>query len=90
MELALSLEKLTNERLLALHSVKTSSFSSYQIKCPNVILCLCLHFRLDEQQVADRNNDPEMQDFIEREFLAEQVNWIILLTMKDPLLIVTL
>lgn len=46
MELALSLEKLTNERLLALHSV------------------------------ADRNNDPEMQDFIEREFLAEQVEAI--------------
>ncbi|KAK4342687.1 hypothetical protein RND71_038503 [Anisodus tanguticus] len=46
MELALSLEKLTNEKLLSLHSV------------------------------ADRNNDPEMQDFVEREFLAEQVEAI--------------
>ncbi|KAJ8533104.1 hypothetical protein K7X08_015993 [Anisodus acutangulus] len=46
MELALSLEKLTNEKLLSLH------------------------------RVADRNNDPEMQDFVEREFLAEQVEAI--------------
>ncbi|KAL3328010.1 hypothetical protein AABB24_035592 [Solanum stoloniferum] len=46
MELALSLEKLTNEKLLTLHSV------------------------------ADRNNDSEMQDFVEREFLAEQVEGI--------------
>ncbi|XP_055812707.1 ferritin-3, chloroplastic-like [Solanum dulcamara] len=46
MELALSLEKLTNEKLLTLHSV------------------------------ADRNNDSEMQDFVEREFLAEQVEAI--------------
>ncbi|KAL3358609.1 hypothetical protein AABB24_015621 [Solanum stoloniferum] len=46
MELALSLEKLTKEKLLTLHSV------------------------------ADRNNDSEMQDFVEREFLAEQVEAI--------------
>ncbi|MCE3051552.1 Ferritin-3, chloroplastic [Datura stramonium] len=46
MELALSLEKLTNVKLLTLHSV------------------------------ADRNNDSEMQDFVEREFLAEQVKAI--------------
>ncbi|KAK6779790.1 hypothetical protein RDI58_021974 [Solanum bulbocastanum] len=46
MELALSLEKLTNEKLLTLHSV------------------------------ADRNNDSEMQDFVDREFLAEQVEAI--------------
>ncbi|XP_021891056.1 ferritin, chloroplastic-like [Carica papaya] len=42
MELALSLEKLTNEKLLNLHSV------------------------------ADRNNEPQMADFIESEFLTEQ------------------
>ncbi|KAK4731191.1 hypothetical protein R3W88_024179 [Solanum pinnatisectum] len=46
MELGLSLEKLTTEKLLTLHSV------------------------------ADRNNDSEMQDFVEREFLAEQVEAI--------------
>ncbi|KAH0635129.1 hypothetical protein KY284_037915 [Solanum tuberosum] len=46
MELALSLEKLTKEKLLTLHSV------------------------------ADRNNDSEMQEFVEREFLAEQVEAI--------------
>ncbi|CAK9150430.1 unnamed protein product [Ilex paraguariensis] len=46
MELALSLEKLTNEKLLSLHSV------------------------------ADRNNDPQMAEFIEREFLSEQVEAI--------------
>ncbi|KAK9291296.1 hypothetical protein L1049_009486 [Liquidambar formosana] len=46
MELALSLEKLTNEKLLHLHSV------------------------------ADRNNDPQMTEFIEREFLSEQVEAI--------------
>ncbi|KAL9374418.1 hypothetical protein Peur_034038 [Populus x canadensis] len=46
MELALSLEKLTNEKLLSLH------------------------------KVADENNDPQMQDFIESEFLEEQVESI--------------
>lgn len=46
MELALSLEKLTNGKLLSLHSV------------------------------AHRNNDPQMADFIESEFLAEQVEAI--------------
>ncbi|WCJ27993.1 Ferritin chloroplastic [Euphorbia peplus] len=43
MELALSLEKLNNEKLLSLHGVAT------------------------------RNNDPQMADFIESEFLEEQV-----------------
>ncbi|KAI7747954.1 hypothetical protein M8C21_024675 [Ambrosia artemisiifolia] len=46
MELALSLEKLVNEKLLCLHAV------------------------------ADRNNDPQLADFIESEFLAEQVEAI--------------
>ncbi|CAL0329580.1 unnamed protein product [Lupinus luteus] len=46
MELALSLEKLVNEKLLNLHSV------------------------------ADRNNDPQLADFIESEFLKEQVEAI--------------
>ncbi|XAR55790.1 Ferroxidase [Bertholletia excelsa] len=46
MELALSLEKLVNEKLLNVHSV------------------------------ADRNNDPQMMDFIESEFLSEQVEAI--------------
>ncbi|PSS34714.1 Ferritin-3 like [Actinidia chinensis var. chinensis] len=46
MELALLLEKLTNEKLLNLHSV------------------------------ADRNKDPQMADFIESEFLTEQVEAI--------------
>ncbi|XP_044473420.1 ferritin-3, chloroplastic-like [Mangifera indica] len=46
MELALSLEKLTNEKLLSLNSV------------------------------ADRMNDPQLADFIEREFLAAQVETI--------------
>lgn len=46
MELSLSLEKLTNEKLLSLHSV------------------------------AERNNDAQMQEFIESEFLGEQVESI--------------
>ncbi|XP_059597403.1 ferritin-3, chloroplastic isoform X1 [Vitis vinifera] len=46
MELALSLEKLTNEKLLHLHSI------------------------------ADRSNDPQLADFIESEFLIEQVEAI--------------
>ncbi|XP_072997846.1 ferritin-3, chloroplastic-like [Typha latifolia] len=46
MELALALEKLTNEKLLNLHSV------------------------------ADKSNDPQMADFIESEFLEEQVESI--------------
>ncbi|KAH7514687.1 hypothetical protein FEM48_Zijuj11G0116300 [Ziziphus jujuba var. spinosa] len=46
MELALSLEKLTNEKLLNLHSV------------------------------AERNSDPQLADFIESEFLTEQVEAI--------------
>nr|GMD16142.1 ferritin-3, chloroplastic-like [Ipomoea batatas] len=44
MELALSLEKLVNEKLLNLYAV------------------------------ADKNNDDELQDFVEREFLKEQRN----------------
>ncbi|KAL3650298.1 2Fe-2S ferredoxin [Castilleja foliolosa] len=46
MELALSLEKLTNEKLLNLHAV------------------------------ASRNNDVQLTDFVETEFLAEQVESI--------------
>nr|ABQ08714.1 ferritin [Medicago sativa subsp. falcata] len=46
MELALSLEKLVNDKLLNAHSV------------------------------ADRNNDPQLADFIESEFLVEQVESI--------------
>uniref|UniRef100_A0A2P2KC21 Ferritin n=1 Tax=Rhizophora mucronata TaxID=61149 RepID=A0A2P2KC21_RHIMU len=46
MEIALSLEKLTNEKLLNLH------------------------------KVARQNNDPEMQHYIESEFLEEQVESI--------------
>lgn len=46
MELALALEKLTNEKLLSLH------------------------------QVAADSNDPQMCDFIEGEFLTEQVEAI--------------
>ncbi|KAL0338145.1 UNVERIFIED_CONTAM: Ferritin-1, chloroplastic [Sesamum angustifolium] len=46
MELALCLEKLTNEKLLKLHSI------------------------------ADENNDPQLADFIESEFLEEQVEAI--------------
>uniref|UniRef100_A0A5B7AFL8 Ferritin n=1 Tax=Davidia involucrata TaxID=16924 RepID=A0A5B7AFL8_DAVIN len=46
MELTLSLEKLTNEKLLSLHSV------------------------------ADRNNDAQMAEFLESEFLTEQVEAI--------------
>ncbi|CAN0879664.1 Ferritin-1, chloroplastic [Linum grandiflorum] len=46
MELALSLEKLTNEKLLSLHAV------------------------------ASQNNDPQTAEFVEREFLDEQVQSI--------------
>ncbi|CAK9164310.1 unnamed protein product [Ilex paraguariensis] len=46
MELALSLEKLTNEKLLNLH------------------------------RVADQNNDVQLADFVESEFLAEQLEAI--------------
>ncbi|KDP22838.1 hypothetical protein JCGZ_00425 [Jatropha curcas] len=46
MELALSLEKLTNHKLLGLHSV------------------------------ANQNSDPQLQEFIESEFLGEQVEAI--------------
>ncbi|KAC9203420.1 hypothetical protein R6Q59_012569 [Mikania micrantha] len=46
MELALSLEKLTNEKLLQLH------------------------------EVADKNNDVHLADFVESEFLGEQVEAI--------------
>ncbi|CAA2998331.1 ferritin-3, chloroplastic-like [Olea europaea var. sylvestris] len=46
MELSLSLEKLTNEKLLNLHAV------------------------------ASRNNDAQLSDFVESEFLAEQVEAI--------------
>ena len=83
MELALSLEKLTNEKLLKLHSVMHLSFVLS-------LLCLtcALHFILSlrqskcnfliraldfDQQVADKNNDVQLADFVENQFLSEQV-----------------
>ncbi|XP_031095202.1 ferritin, chloroplastic-like [Ipomoea triloba] len=54
MELALSLEKLVNEKLLNLYAV------------------------------ADKNNDAELQDFVEREFLEEQSkSGVIMLSFSD-------
>ncbi|KAH7867278.1 hypothetical protein Vadar_031241 [Vaccinium darrowii] len=61
MELALSLEKLVNEKLLNLHSVR------YPLPSMSGFLDL---------NVADRNNDPQMTDFVESEFLSEQVEAI--------------
>ncbi|GJZ72955.1 ferritin-2, chloroplastic [Tanacetum coccineum] len=52
MELALSLEKLTNEKLLNLHEAR------------DTYCCLCL--------VASRNNDLQLADFVESEFLVER------------------
>nr|GMC84118.1 ferritin-3, chloroplastic-like [Ipomoea batatas] len=80
MELALSLEKLVNEKLLNLHAVR-------EILCLLTALSMChcglvpfvqdvgflIFMLLDESQVADKHNNVEMQDFIEREFLEEQV-----------------
>jgi len=37
--------------------------------CAHELYCV-----LDKLQVADENNDPQMQDFIESEFLEEQVS----------------
>nr|GMC62807.1 ferritin-3, chloroplastic-like [Ipomoea batatas] len=58
MELALSLEKLVNEKLLNLPFVQDFGFLVFML--------------LDESQVADKNNDDELQDFVEREFLEKQ------------------
>nr|GMD17802.1 ferritin, chloroplastic-like [Ipomoea batatas] len=58
MELALSLEKLVNEKLLNLYD--DVGFLIFTL--------------IDESQVADKNNDDELQDFVEREFLKEQRN----------------
>ncbi|BBH06307.1 ferritin 2 [Prunus dulcis] len=57
MELALSLEKLTNEKLLNLHKIYSC-------------------FVADRKQVAEHNNDAQLTDFVETEFLAEQVEAI--------------
>ncbi|GFY82078.1 ferritin 3 [Actinidia rufa] len=58
MELALSLEKLTNEKLLNLHNVR--HFFSLVSLVP----------------VATRNNDVQLADFVENQFLNEQVEAI--------------
>lgn len=75
MELALCLEKLTNEKLLNLHSVSDADLwwlfhylavttsLGYQIFIVSKIFA----------QVADRCNDAQLTDFIESEFLEEQV-----------------
>ena len=42
--------------------------------CFLVLFAKCLQFELNSvQQVADRNNDVQLADFVESEFLAEQV-----------------
>ncbi|KAJ6891921.1 hypothetical protein NC651_025198 [Populus alba x Populus x berolinensis] len=65
MELALSLEKLTNEKLLNLQSVFLVLFAKYvEIELSFV------------QQVAEKNKDVQLTDFVESEFLAEQVDAI--------------
>lgn len=105
MELALSLEKLTNEKLLNLHNVRLSSFPTsimfyiavmpfdlqhvnklaqgfislvYEIVGQNLVKhCRCV------KQVAERNHDSQLTDFIEGEFLAEQVTIRTLLSMPS-------
>lgn len=69
MELALSLEKLVNEKLLNLHNVKTTSliFINLKILFDWDLVMICV------QQVASKNGDVHLADFIESEFLTEQV-----------------
>ncbi|KAK6929510.1 Ferritin/DPS protein domain [Dillenia turbinata] len=83
MELALSLEKLTNEKLLNLHNVKTFSlhlisFSNLSFNSKRMILygLLLIGNISRAQQIACKNNDAQLADFVESEFLTEQVETI--------------
>lgn len=69
MELSLSLEKLVNEKLLKVHGVSIFRHF-YAVK---LRLLFADDGFLDSKQVADESNDPQMADFIESEFLGEQV-----------------
>lgn len=91
MELALSLEKLTNEKLLNLHSVRQVCwvlvlifgftaclcFVSWSVHLDIVILLkwkfFFFHLIYIFQQVASKNGDVQLADFVESEFLGEQV-----------------
>ena len=85
MELALSLEKLTNEKLLHLQSV--SYFTSGCYHCCTLTLLSLINDKIiftamplfnvfSSKQVACKCNDPQMADFVESEFLGEQVRTI--------------
>lgn len=88
MELALSLEKLTNEKLLNLHSV--SQFCWILVLVLLHVFCYIGLVRVDNDiiemkwkllfnlmyivwQVATKNGDVQLVDFVESEFLGEQV-----------------
>ena len=84
MELALSLEKLTNEKLLNLHRVRQDCFI-YLIYIGPAIVAMELQFCSSKSdvltafhtfasQVASKSNDVQLADFVETEFLGEQVN----------------
>lgn len=81
MELALSLEKLTNQKLLSLHGViiillklPVPTLSILVCSFPSEMKSVIGWFSPVYSQVAEQNKDPQLADFIESEFLYEQVN----------------
>ncbi|MBA0814855.1 hypothetical protein Gohar_020654 [Gossypium harknessii] len=68
-ELALSLEKLINEKLPSLHNVILLNLMTCIQNPENRVLLAAL-------PVAEQNNDPQVADFIESEFLSEHVEAI--------------
>ena len=75
MELALSLEKLTTEKLVNLRNVRRMSvlagLVALCVSRGTVIYCF-LNFLFCDQ-AAERCNDVQMVDFVESNFLGEQV-----------------
>ncbi|CAL5363921.1 unnamed protein product [Camellia sinensis] len=69
MELALSLEKLTNEKLLNLHAFYMTNGENVPGSC--ITFC-----DSKDRKVASQNNDAQLTDFVESEFLTEQVEAI--------------
>lgn len=76
MELALSLEKLVSEKLLNLHNVRQSLLDlSFYCMCivSLVSFMLTLTDIVSSWQVASKTGDVQLADFVESEFLVEQV-----------------
>ncbi|GMP51512.1 hypothetical protein CsSME_00017710 [Camellia sinensis var. sinensis] len=75
MELARSLEKLTNEKLLNLHAFYMTNGENVPGGC--ITFCDSKDRKVDLcNPVTSQNNDAQLTDFVESEFLTKQVEAI--------------